>query len=248
MLRKIIQIDDRLCDGCGDCVPSCHEGAIEIIDGKAKLVADRYCDGFGDCLGECPQGAITMIEREAEAYDDDAVQQRMRELAPPTPAPAPSFGGCPGSAERSLARPTAAPRSPQSPGASTLDSASQLAHWPVQIQLLHPGAPFLAGADLVLAADCVPVAYAGFHERYLKDHAVAIGCPKLDDITDMVERLTAIFAESRPRSVTVVRMEVPCCGGIAQAAQVARERAGVDIPLHFDVIGVRGDRLGTTTV
>lgn len=234
MLRNVIQIDAEKCDGCGDCVSSCHEGAIVIVDGKARLVSDRYCDGLGDCLGECPQGAITMELREAENYDEVAVQARLAEQA--QPASSCAGGGCQGSAPRDLRAPadtaTASPVTPNAP--------SELQHWPVQLRLLHPAAASLVDCDLVLCADCVPFAYPDFHRDYLRDRSVAVGCPKLDDLPDMVDRLTAIFGHARPRSVTVARMIVPCCGGIAQAAQVARARAGVDLPIEIHTIDPQG--------
>lgn len=232
MLRKVIQIDEELCDGCGDCVTACHEGAIEIVDGKARLVSDRYCDGLGDCLGECPQGAITIVEREAEAYDDDAVKARLEARKAAARPAAPQ--GCPGSAARALATPAAD---------DTASVPSQLGHWPVQLRLLHPEAPYLADSDMVLCADCVPLAYPDFHRDYLRERTVAVSCPKLDDLNDAVDRLTAIFAASRPRRVTVARMIVPCCGGIAQAAQVARERAAVEMPIEIHTIDPHGRRV-----
>ena len=238
MLRKVIRIDEAKCDGCGDCVPSCHEGAIEIVDGKARLVSDRFCDGLGDCLGECPQGAITLETREAEAYDDDAVRARMRARAQ-TRTPAPVQGGCPGSAARALHPSATAPVA----SADAADAVGQLGHWPVQLRLLHPGAPYLEGSDMVLCADCVPLAYPDFHRDYLRDRTVAVSCPKLDDLPEAVERLEAIFASARPRRVTVTRMIVPCCGGLAEAARVARERAGVHMPIEIHTIDPRGRRV-----
>ena len=241
MLRKVIRIDEEKCDGCGQCVPACHEGAIEIVDGKAKLVSDRYCDGLGDCLGECPRDAITLETREAEDYDEAAVQARIAARGragtgnPATTAPpSRSGGGCPGSAQREL-RPLAA-----APDAPAARAESQLGHWPVQLRLLHPAAPYLAGSDLVLCADCVPLAHPDFHRDYLRGRTVAMGCPKLDDLPEMVDRLAAIFAHSRPRRVTVTRMVVPCCGGIAQAAVLAREKAGVDLPIEVHTIDPHG--------
>lgn len=236
MLRKVILIDEDRCDGCGDCVTACHEGAIAIIDGKARLVSDRYCDGLGDCLGECPQGAITLELREADDYDEVAVRARMAERA--AAASPCSSGGCPSSAPRDL-RPASGPSTVEGP-LTTESSPAELRHWPVQLRLLHPAAECLAGCDLVLCADCVPFAYPDFHRDYLRDRSVAVGCPKLDDGTDMVDRLTAIFGHARPRSVTVARMIVPCCGGLAQAALLARERAGVDLPIEIHTIDPQG--------
>lgn len=233
MKRKIIEIDPELCDGCGECVPSCHEGAIEIVDGKARLMSDRLCDGLGDCLGECPQGAITMVEREAEDYDERLVQARRHGLTE-----APVSAGCPGAAARAMARPVPVPTADT--GAAP---AARLGHWPVQLRLLHPQAEFLAGSDLLLCADCVPFAYPDFHRRFLDGRTVAVSCPKLDPGAEGVERLAAIFAHARPRRVVVARMTVPCCGGLVQMAELARERAGVDLPIEVEIITPQGERL-----
>ena len=221
MLRKVIVIDEERCDGCGECVPACHEGAIEIVDGKAKLVSDRYCDGLGDCLGHCPQDAIHLEMREAAAYDDDAVKARL----------AAKVRSCPGSAPAAFA---------STPVEESAPSPSRLGHWPVQLRLLHPAAPYLAGSDMVLCADCVPFAYPDFHRDYLHERTVAVSCPKLDDLGEAVERLAAIFASSRPRRVTVLRMVVPCCGGLAEAARIARAKAGVDVPIEIHTIDMQG--------
>ncbi len=236
-VRKIIHIDEEKCDGCGLCADACHEGAIRIIDGKAKLVSESYCDGLGDCLGECPQGAITIEERNAADFDEEAVKRHLagRDDGPPVHA-------CPGSAARQL-RPTGGGASSGAPSgdAGGADAPSRLAHWPVQLMLVPPGAPFLKGADLVMAADCVPFALAGFHERYLGDRALVVGCPKLDDLGHYYEKLKQIFVEATPRSITVVRMEVPCCGGIAKAVAKAREETVPDTPLEVHTVGIRGD-------
>jgi NAD-dependent dihydropyrimidine dehydrogenase PreA subunit len=229
--RRIVAIDRDLCDGCGDCVPSCHEGAIRIVDGKAVLADDRLCDGLGDCLGECPRDAITIVEREAEDYDEALVR------AQKSAAQVPVHAGCPGSAARPLAgSPAGASTPPRSPGA-------RLGHWPVQLRLLHPAAPFLAGSDLLLCADCVPFAYPDFHRHFLDGRCVAVSCPKLDAADEGVERLAAIFAQARPRRVVVARMTVPCCGGLVRMAELARERANVDLPIEVEVITPDGVRL-----
>jgi ferredoxin len=233
-IRKIIRIDEDKCDGCGDCVPACHEGAIEIVNGKARLKDDALCDGIGDCLGECPQGAITIEEREAPAYDELAVKsaQRRRMSANPLNS-APS--GCPGSAMRSLGRRPGA--SQQAPTAAQ----SQLSHWPVQLMLVPPQAPFLAGADLLICADCVPFAISDFHSRYLSCRAVLVGCPKLDDLQFYAEKLKEIIATARPKTITVLKMEVPCCSGIAQAAFWAAQQAAGNTEVEVHTIGIRGD-------
>ncbi|RKZ14794.1 4Fe-4S ferredoxin [bacterium] len=242
MKRKIIEIDAELCDGCGDCVPSCHEGAIEIVNGKARLVNDRLCDGIGDCLGECPLDAIRVVERDADAYDEQLVQTRKAgqvaqaaQVVPITDAPI--SGSCPGSAARGFARPVVQPEVAGDP------PAARLGHWPVQLRLLHPQADFLANSDLLLCADCVPFAYADFHRRFLDGRAVAIACPKFDPAEEGVERLAAILAEARPRRLVVARMTVPCCGGLVQMAEIARQRAGSDVPIEVEVIAPDGDRL-----
>jgi len=226
MLREVVSINEDLCDGCGLCVPACHEGALRIIDGKARLVADRLCDGLGACLGHCPRGAIRVERREAEAFDEAAVPA----------ARAAEQGGCPGSRFAQFDRtPAAAPPQP---------STSELTHWPVQLRLLSPSAPALRGARLLVAADCVPVAYAGFHADFLRDHAVVIACPKLDDTSGYVEKLAAMIAHNDLQDITVVHMEVPCCTGILHAVLQARQLAGLNVPVNEVVVGVRGEIVG----
>jgi len=226
MLREVVSIDEALCDGCGLCVPACHEGALRIIDGKARLVADRLCDGLGACLGHCPRGAIRVERRETEAFDETAV-----------PAPrVMEHGGCPGSRFAQFDR-TPAAAAPQ-------PSASELTHWPVQLRLLSPGAPVLRGARLLVAADCVPVAYAGFHADFLRGHAVVIACPKLDDTSGYVEKLAAVIAHSDLQEITVAHMEVPCCTGILHAVLEARQLAGCAVPVNEVVVSVQGQIMG----
>ncbi|HIE51103.1 MAG TPA: 4Fe-4S ferredoxin [Armatimonadetes bacterium] len=238
--RLIVHFDEEKCDGCGLCVPACAEGAIQIIDGKARLVDERFCDGLGTCLGECPQGAITLEEREAEEYDEELVQAHLAELGLPiSPAhhhahEAPEPLACPSAAARHWQQETTSrTREPQ---------PSQLSHWPVKIALLHPQAPYLQEADLLVVADCVPVAYGSFHSDFLRGRAVAIGCPKLDDLSFYVDKLAAIFQEAQPRSVTVVHMEVPCCSGLQGAVEQALARSGNPIPVEEVVIGLEGQR------
>jgi ferredoxin len=239
--RNIVRIDETLCNGCGDCLASCHEGALALVDGKARLVGDVYCDGLGACLGECPQGAITVEEREAEAFDEVAVEKRkltgrsrLRVLGAPA-AEGPVTSGCPGSALRTLSPSLAGPAA-----ASPASGGSRLGHWPVQLRLVPSSAPFLAGADVVVCADCVPFAVPDFHARYLGGRAVVVACPKLDDAADMEARLAALVRHARPRRMTVVRMEVPCCAGIASAALRAAEQAGADFPVEEHVAGISG--------
>lgn len=252
-----MEIDEALCDGCGQCVPSCAEGAIAVVDGKARLSADVLCDGLGACIGECPRGAIAVIEREAPAFDEAAVAAR-RGHAPPRPRPRLSIvpdvpaaaddgapgGGCPGT------RSTVIPRRPLAvvaaaaaggaPAGGDAEGESRLSHWPVQLHLVNPAAPWLRGADLLVAADCVPFAYARFHDELLAGRAVVVGCPKLDDLSAYEAKLAAIFRAGAPRAVTVARMEVPCCGGISAATRRALAAAGSAAPFREVVVGVNG--------
>lgn len=236
MIREIIKIDEEKCNGCGQCVPACVEGALKIINGKAKLVSDVHCDGLGACLGHCPQGALTIERREAPDFDETLVPHTQtpapQQLAK-TPAPCPS-GGCPGSAARILA-PLA-----NTTKAATHDMKSQLGHWPVQLMLVSPESPFLKNADIVLCSDCVPFAVPDFHARYLAGRAVLVGCPKLDDMRIYHEKLRAILAKAQPKSMTILRMEVPCCGGLAHAAYSAREELMPDMPLELHTISING--------
>ncbi len=241
-VRKIILIDEEKCDGCGDCVTACDEGAIKIIDGKAKLVGDILCDGFGACLGECPQGALTIEEREAVAFDEQAVEQHLARMNQPLPA-APPTGGCPGSAMRQFTAPAAGPMMASETAPTNVSQPvypSLLGHWPIQLMLVPPGAPFLQGADLVVCADCVPFTVPDFHTRYLQGRAILVGCPKLDDLNYYCEKLQAIFQQAKPSRITVLRMEVPCCGGITDAVLQARERSVPHVPTEVHTIGVRG--------
>lgn len=232
MIRRIIQIDQEKCNGCGACAEACHEGAIAMADGKAKLMRDDYCDGLGDCLPICPTGAITFVEREAAAYDEQAVmenkQRKMRKEGMTLPC------GCPGSQSRNIQRETAPVVE-----ASQAQQASRLSQWPVQIKLAGVMAPYFDDADLLIAADCTAYAYGNFHEKFIRGRITLIGCPKLDAV-DYAEKLTAIFAAHSIRSVTVARMEVPCCGGIEQAVQRAIAASGKAISCHVTVIGTDG--------
>jgi len=256
-VREIIRINEELCTGCGDCVPACEEGALAIIDGKARLVKEIYCDGLGACLGECPTGALTIEKRESVPFDLDATEAYLKAKAAPqedAPGPAPS-GGCPGAALRSVQQ--AAPPTGGCPGSAlreldrqsapaqaTADDqppASSLGHWPVQLKLVPPEAPFLQGADLLVCADCVAFACPDFHSRYLPGRAVLIGCPKLDDLDSYREKLPQVLQAAGLRSLTVLRMEVPCCGGIAQAAIDARNQVAPALPLAVHTIGIRGE-------
>lgn len=234
--RKIIEIDEELCNGCGDCVPSCAEGAIQIINGKAKLVADKYCDGLGECLGDCPTGALKVVEREAEDFSEEAVAEHIKAQKS---APAPHAGGCPSAMMRSFATNNDAP----STEASQEPTNSELTHWPVQIRLISPMAPFLENADLLVTADCVPIAFRRYHGDFLKGKVVMMGCPKFDDIEMYQERFEQIFAAQPINSVTVLVMEVPCCQGLPIIVQNAMEKAGKNIPLAKVVVSLQGEIL-----
>ncbi len=278
MKRKIIKIDHELCDGCGLCLPGCPEGALQIIDGKARLVSDLFCDGLGACVGECPQGALTVEEREAEPYDEARV---MEEIVPQGPATIlahlehlrehgekeylsraldflkkrnieipeefeqkrtggsgdPGTGGCPG------ARIVEFSGNGKDQPASMGPAPSRLRQWPVQLNLVPPAAPFLEGSDLLVTADCVPIAYGGFHEDLLKGRTVVCGCPKFDDAGAYRERLAGYFRQHEIKSVTVARMEVPCCSGLTALARGALADSGKEIPFRETVISVRGEKL-----
>jgi NAD-dependent dihydropyrimidine dehydrogenase PreA subunit len=232
--RKIIRIDDELCDGCGVCVPSCAEGAIEVVDGKARVVAEKYCDGLGACLRECPKGALTVEEREAEEFDEKAVEEHLsaREKEASEHG-VPMAHGCPSATLQTFAEKPLGEEIP-------VLQASALSHWPVQIRLVPPTAPFLKGADLLVAADCAPVAYPNFHRDFLKGKAVMVGCPKFDDVQGYVDKFTDIFRSANIKSVTVLDMEVPCCSALPKIVKRGMELAGKSVPLEEVVISARG--------
>ena len=231
MKRKIVYIDAEKCNGCGACAAACHEGAIAMIDGKARLIRDDYCDGLGDCLPACPTDAIAIVEREAAAYDEEAV--RARQAAKDRQADALPCG-CPGTRAKALARVEA---SGESAGAPAMQS--RLSQWPVQIRLAPLRAPYFDGVKLLIAADCTAYAYAGFHDRFMKGHITLVGCPKLDPV-NYAEKLTAIIRENDIRCVTVVRMEVPCCGGLESAAKAALKDSGKFIPWQVVTLSTDG--------
>ena len=240
--RKIIEIDEELCDGCGQCVPSCAEGALEIVDGKAKIVADLYCDGLGACLGECPTGALTVVEREAEEFDEEAVEEFLSSKPQEEPVEEATMAcGCPSTQIQAFAQP--GPRQEANEPAVQSRTASELGHWPVQIKLVPPTAPFLKGADLLVAADCTPVAYPNFHQDFLKGKVVMVGCPKFDDVQEYVQRFADIFNTAGISSVTVVVMEVPCCQGLPIILEKGMEMSGKKIPMEKVVISARGEVL-----
>lgn len=234
MKRRIIEIDQEKCNGCGACAQACHEGAIGMVNGKAQLLRDDYCDGLGDCLPTCPTGAITFVEREAAAYDEQAVKENQRKKQQ-------AQGGCPGQRMRQFSRPAPAAHSPSSPG----ENVSQLAQWPCQIKLAPVNAPYFDGARLLIAADCAAYAYAGIHEDFMAGKVTLIGCPKLDSV-DYSEKLTQIIAQNDIQSVTILRMEVPCCGGLEMAAKKALQQSGKFIPWQVVTLSVDGKILDKT--
>ncbi|AEV68709.1 ATP-binding protein [Acetivibrio clariflavus] len=229
MIRRIIKIDEEKCNGCGLCAEACHEGAIGIVDGKAKLLRDDYCDGLGDCLPACPTGAISFEEREAAPYDEEAVMKnKMKKFAQNMPF------GCPGSQSRQINRETGHAVPNEIPAVE-----SQLLQWPVQIKLVPVNAPYFDNANLLIAADCTAYAYGDFHNRFIRNRITLIGCPKLDD-TDYSEKLTAIISNNNIKSITVVRMQVPCCAGIENAVKRALQNSGKIIPWQVVVISPDG--------
>lgn len=248
MIRKIIHIDEEKCNGCGACANACHESAIGMVDGKAKLLRDDYCDGMGDCLPECPTGAISFVEREAAAYDKEAVEANMKKKAEARKAAAaktaapqgmPHAGGCPGSRMRQMNRraENAAPVN-----TNTAPVMSQLQQWPVQIKLAPIQAPYFDGANLLIAADCTAYAYANFHQDFIRGKITLVGCPKLDNV-DYSEKLEEIIRSNEIKSVTIVRMEVPCCGGLEMAAKKALQKSGKFIPWQVVTISIDGNIL-----
>ena len=244
MIRKIIKIDKEKCNGCGACASACHEGAIDIIDGKAELVREHFCDGLGDCLPECPTGAISFEEREAPAYDEEAVKEAQKKIAAKNRAMT-SHSGCPGSKIMQIRR---TETSEPAKATSTADSGSKLQNWPVQIKLAPVNAPYFDGSKLLIAADCTAYAYASFHQDFIRNKVTLIGCPKLDQV-DYSEKLTAIIQNNNIQSVTIVRMEVPCCGGLEMAAKKAlqkpsssssvKEKEGMKFSKKYSISGIR---------
>ncbi len=283
MKRKIIKIDEEKCNGCGLCVPDCAEGALQIVDGKARLISDLFCDGLGACLGSCPEGAIEVEEREAEAYDERRVMAEnivpagintirvhlehlkshgaedllkealdyLEEIGLENPMKdyeeKPSGGcggGCPGSMAQIFEKKEEKTKPAITPAVSpNAPLQSQLGHWPVQIHLLSPFAPFLKNADLVVIADCVAYAYANTHDEFIKGKAVAIGCPKLDDVNAYVEKFAAIIKSCNLKSIKIVRMEVPCCNGIVEVIKQAMKKADEIVPFSVEVISISGEKL-----
>mgnify|MGYP001821472394 FL=1 len=240
--RKIIKIDEELCDGCGNCVTGCAEGALEVIDGKARVVADRFCDGLGACIGECPTGALEIIEREADEFDEAAVEEYLasRGTSDPVPDSGAPASGCPSSRLQTFAQPgtahTLGDLRPQ-----TGDSASALSHWPIKIRLVPPHAPFLKQADLLVLADCGAAALPSLHAEAMAGKVVLMGCPKFDEVGDYIEKFSQIFAQAGIRSVTALVMEVPCCSGLPVIIQKGMQKAGKQVPMEKVVVSTRGN-------
>jgi len=242
VMRKIIEIDEELCDGCGLCIPSCAEGALQIIDGKAKLVGDKYCDGLGACLGECPNDALKTVERETEAFDEEAVEELLKSREEEKKADTPVLPcGCPSTLLQSFSPPLE-PRGTIKP-VSRSAMPSALSHWPIQINLVPTTAPFLKGADLLIAADCTSFTYPNFHEDFLKGKVLMVGCPKFDDVKAYIQKFAEIFSTAEIKSVTIAVIEVPCCQGLPMIVKKAMNLADKKIPLEQVVISTRGEVL-----
>ncbi len=238
-MRNIVKIDEEKCDGCGLCVNACAEGAIKIIDGKAKLVSETYCDGLGACIGHCPQDAITIEKREATQFDEEATRKH---LAKEKNKQMQTDFVCPGMMNKKLREKSGTADS----GATA--APSQLSHWPVQLKLVSPNAPYFAGADLLLVADCVPFAMGDFHNKFLKEHSIVVGCPKLDDAEFYIEKLAAISKANKLSSLTVIHMEVPCCFGLTHIAREAIARSGTKMAFEDITIDLHGNVSKTETI
>jgi NAD-dependent dihydropyrimidine dehydrogenase PreA subunit len=236
MKRDILRIDEELCNGCGLCVPNCHEGALQIIDGKVRLVSELMCDGLGACIGHCPEGAITIESREAEPYNEILVMEQAHNQSHNHDH---ENGGCPGSRAMVIEKPGIT-----NDNATSADQPSELRQWPVQMHLVNPNAPYFRGSDLLLAADCVAFSMGGFHSNHLKGKSLAIACPKLDQGMDSyVEKLTAMIDISKVNTITVMMMEVPCCGGLLQMVRAALANASRKVPVKKMIVGINGEVL-----
>jgi len=241
-MRKIIEIDEDLCDGCGNCVVACEEGAIQIIDGKAKVVKEMFCDGLGACIGDCPVDALKIVEREADAFDEAAVAEHLKVLEKETQLEqaAPAAGCC--SSKIQTFMPMGSCQQANRP-VTTIAENSALTHWPIQINLVPPQAPFLKGADLLIVADCAPATTPNFHQEFLKDKVMMMGCPKFDDGQAYVQKFADIFRSAGLKSITVLIMEVPCCSGLPMMVKKGLELSGMDIPIEEVVISIRGGKV-----
>lgn len=228
VLRKIVRINEEKCNGCEACIPNCAEGALQIIDGKAKLISEKYCDGLGACLGKCPQEAITIEEIESEEFDKQLVEEHLKKMKPTSSTPIIK---------------TSYEKHVDEPLTKTLKIDSALTHWPIQLMLVPSKPRFLDNVDLLIAADCVPFSYGNFHSDFLKGKSLIIGCPKLDNLEVYKEKLTSIFKQSNIRSVTVINMEVPCCYGLYQVIREVLTISGKNIPLKQEIISIKGKRL-----
>lgn len=250
MIRRIVHINEEKCNGCGICVDACHERAIEIVNGKAKLVSDMYCDGLGDCLN-CPQDAIEIIEREAEAYDDEAVKRRIEDMDKLQKETKAMPCGCPGTMAKKIERKSQLNLNARalkndkcecnSKEEENISINSELSQWPVQLRLVNPNAPYFEGANLLIAADCTAYAYANFHRDFIKNHITVIGCPKLDDNDYYREKLAEILRSNNIKSITVVRMEVPCCSGIVNSVKSAMLQSQTIVPYREVTVGINGE-------
>jgi Fe-S-cluster-containing hydrogenase component 2 len=250
-VRKIIQIDEELCDGCGQCVPDCAEGSLVIIDGKAKLVEDKLCDGLGACLGACPQGALKIIEREADEFDEEAVEEylaskKTEEMPAPKQATPPA-GGCPSARLQNFAPQSPSPCQGANIPMANANTASALTHWPIQIRLIPPTAPFLKNADVLVAADCTAVAVPGFQEKYLKNKIVMMGCPKFDDAEGYINKFADIINTADLNSITILIVEVPCCSAMNIIIKRAMDKAGKTVPVEQITVSTRGEELERKT-
>ncbi len=237
--RNIVKIDEEKCNGCGQCVDACAEGAIEIIDGKAKLVSEVYCDGLGACIGHCPQDAITIEQRQADEFDEQATKAHLADKKSPQPQ---SDFVCPGMMAKELQK------QDENNDSVAGDVSSQLSQWPVQLKLVSPQASYFVGADLLLVADCVPFAMGDFHNRFLKDHSIVVGCPKLDDSRFYIEKLAEIIKINELNSLTVIHMEVPCCSGLRHIAKEAIAGSGVKLSFEDVTIDLRGNVIKTENI
>ncbi len=241
--RKIIEIDEDLCDGCGNCIVACAEGAMEIVDGKAKIIKDLLCDGLGACIGDCPTDALKIIEREADEFDEEAVHVHLKKMEESKGVEVKAMGGCPGTQIQTLGANTETACDCANKPSEISGGASALTHWPIQIRLVPPNAPFLKGSDLLITADCVPVSYPSLHQDFLKGRTIMMGCPKFDDPDEYIAKFTEIFKTAELNSVTVLLMEVPCCSGLSGIVKKAKELSGSNVSVKDVVVGLKGNIL-----